>query len=95
MFNTNATVSTNEVREIQDLNEKKAALENLILIAEDNILLRNENLYQRFIRDYTELQNATHFFWSSIASKYNFPQGEEDSYSLDFTTRIVTLVHTD
>ncbi|MBU5310457.1 CXXX repeat peptide modification system protein [Tissierella carlieri] len=91
MSNTEASISMQEIHTFEDFYEKRAALNNLILVCENNELIRNEDLYQRFIKDYTQLEHDYQNYWAEIAEKYDIQEKEGYYFHLDFKTGKVTL----
>lgn len=86
-----AIISKQEVQIFEDFYEKRAALNNLVLVSENNELIRNEDLYQRFIKDYTQLEQDYQKYWAEISEKYDIYEKEGYCLHLDFKTCKVTL----
>ncbi|MEO3947778.1 CXXX repeat peptide modification system protein [Gorillibacterium sp. CAU 1737] len=86
-----ASITTDEVHVFEDLYEKRAALHNLIHISENNELIRNEELYQRFLKDYAQLEHDYQAYWTHIADKYGIHEEEGYYFHLDFKTCKITL----
>lgn len=78
-----------EIQKFEVVEEKKGALENLILVSENNELLRNEELYQRFLKDYGVVQNDRSELWDRIIKKYGLSDDEQHVLLLDFENKQV------
>lgn len=69
-----------EFKEIEDLFEKKVALENLTKIVDAD----NQNLYDKFIKDYGKTVHQFDSWWDKMARKYEW---EGKNWWLDFETK--------
>lgn len=79
------TVLENEKKEIQNIYEKKNALENLI-----KVLSSEENdLYEKVLNDYTQINTEYLKWWDKMFNKYNWPDGE---YRINFKNNEICLV---
>lgn len=77
-------LSEQDFKEIEDLYEKKLALENLAKIIKGD----NPELYDRLIVDYGKVARLFSQWWVDKSQKYNWP-GE--SWWVDFDTRQVMM----
>ena len=73
-------LSDNEFKEIEDLFEKKLALENLAKI----IKADNQSLYDKLISDYGSTVHKFNTWWETMGKKYNFI---EKNLWVDFDTK--------
>ena len=73
-------LSNEEFREIEDLFERKLALENItkIIDVEDN------KLYEKLIKDYGETVRKFKNWWNVMSKKYNW---EGTNWRVDFETK--------
>ncbi len=69
-----------EFKEIEDLFEKKIALENLTKIVDAD----NEKLYDKLIKDYGNTVHRFNSWWNIMGKKYNW---EGKNWWLDFETK--------
>lgn len=72
-------IEENETKQIEDINDKKIALENLIKAIDIN----NDDLYAKILRDYQETMKTYNDWWYSIGKKYSI-SGEQ--LSVNFST---------
>jgi len=77
-------IKSNDTQKLEDLTSKKAALENLILISENNPLVHNEELYQRFISDYEHTSSEIDRHWDYICKEYDIVKLEDCELYMDF-----------
>lgn len=63
-------ITQEESKKIEYAMEKINALKNLILVAENNPLERNEKLYDRFMEDIVIAQKEYDKEWEHIYKKY-------------------------
>ena len=69
-----------EFKEIEDLFEKKIALENLTKIIDTN----NQELYDKLIKDYGKTVHQFDSWWNEMSRKYHW---EGSNWWLDFETK--------
>lgn len=83
-------ITQEESKKIEYAMEKINALKNLILVAENNPLERNEKLYDRFMEDIVIAQKEYDKEWEHIYKKY----GDFEGYQLhlDFHTYVVECI---
>lgn len=75
-----------EKKELQELFEKRTALETLLKCID----LNDSILYEKIIEDYAGVQKKFDHWWSEMYKKYNWETG--DSWQIDFNTNeIITL----
>ena len=75
-------LSEEEFKEIEDLFERKLALENLRKIIDYD----DEKIYDKFIKDYGKAIRLFEQWWSTMSKKHNW-QGE--NWYVDFETKQV------
>lgn len=68
-----------EFKEIEDLFERKLALENLTKVVDPS----NEALYEKLVKDYGMTVKRFEGWWSIMKNKYNWPG---QNWWLDFNT---------
>lgn len=73
------TLTKEELNEIQELFEKKLALENLIKIIDPT----NEKMYIKLTTDYGQNMRLFQKWWSDISRKYKWEGG---NWSINFET---------
>ena len=73
-------LNDDEFKEIEDLFEKKIALENLTKIIDAD----NQKLYDKLIKDYGKAVHQFDFWWEKMSKKYDW---EEKNWWLDFETK--------
>jgi CXXX repeat modification system protein len=73
------TLSEEDKKIIEELYEKKVALENLIRIVDPG----NEKLYQKMIEDYSKVTAKFNNWWQTTSRLYNWVG---QTWSVDFTT---------
>jgi CXXX repeat modification system protein len=71
-----------ELKEIEDLFEKKNAYENLVKIVD----VDNEKIYQKLISEYTKTINEFNNWWKHYSKKYNW---EGKNWFIDFQNKQV------
>lgn len=69
-----------EFKEIEDLFEKKIALENLTRIVDAD----NKKLYDKLIKDYGKTVHQFNAWWDNMAKRYKW---DGRNWWLDFETR--------
>jgi len=74
-----------EKKEIEDLYEKKIALENIIKIIEPS----NEVLYNKVVSDYGITLRKFEEWWTTISNKYNWESG---NWKINFQTNEIILL---
>lgn len=84
-------VTPEEVENVENANEKRSALKNLIFICDENPLIRNEDLYHKFIESYTAINKTTEETWEKLANKYDFVLDDNHKAYLNFMSREITL----
>ncbi len=75
-------LTENEIREIEDIYERKIALENLIKIIDPD----NEDLYNKFVKDYTYTTKMYNEWWTKATQKYKL----NGNYYVDFHKKLLT-----
>lgn len=83
-------ITEEEAKTFEDLVEKREALENLVFIIDNNPIAYNDEIYQRFIKDYENTLNGIDKEWDKIIEKYNIGELKEKLY-LDFATNEIKL----
>lgn len=78
-------VVDDEKKVIEDLYEKKIALENIIKIIEPN----NESLYNKVVFDYGITLKEFEEWWANMSKKYNW---EGVNWRIDFQTNEIILL---
>lgn len=73
-------LNNQEFQEIEDLFEKKIALENLTKIIDGD----NQKLYDKLIKDYGKTVRQFDSWWDNMAKKYDW---EGSGWWLDFETK--------
>lgn len=76
-------LTESEKNEIQELYDKKIALENLI----NSINASNEELYNKLTTDYKNNMTLYQKWWAEISEKYNWEKGA--IWTINFTTNEV------
>lgn len=84
------TVDQTDTHKLEDLMNKRNALQNLIHIDKNNPLVCNEELYQKFLSDYQQTLTRLDMQWDSLREKYGL-DASCDLY-IDFRTGVVTSV---
>lgn len=79
------TLNKNELEEIEILNEKKVALENLIKCIDPN----NDKLYEKLKNDYSATFKDFNKWWEKMRSQYSWEGG---NWSVDFGTGDIILI---
>lgn len=88
---TEVTINENERIVFEDLYEKRAALNNIIFVCENNELIRNEELYQRFLKDYQQLEHDYQQCWKTVCNKYQIEELDGYYLHLDFSKSKISL----
>jgi CXXX repeat modification system protein len=73
-------LNDDEFKEIEDLFEKKIALENLTKIIDAD----NQKLYDKLIKDYGKAVHQFDFWWEKMSKKYDW---KGKNWWLDFETK--------
>ncbi len=92
MYTTSVFINEAESNHLEDLIEKRAALENLTRINEKNRLVVNEELYQKFLTEYKNTLVDYDQYWDVLLEKYGLKDEPGMHFSLDFKTREITSV---
>lgn len=80
------TLSDGDYAEIEELYEKKMALENLLKVVSGD----SEDLYQRVLKDYGHACHIFSQWWSDKSLEYDWEKGK--SWYLNFDTHEIVLV---
>lgn len=80
MENIVAQVEEKERDEIQNIFEKKGALENLVKIVNPQ---ENYSMYQQVVQDYAEVMKNFQNWWDKMQIKYQWKAG---NYYINFDT---------
>jgi CXXX repeat modification system protein len=83
-----SSLRDDEFKEIQELYEKKIALENLLKIIEPE----NDALKEKFISDYGFVLRKFQEWWTKTSKKYEWEQIAGFNWSIDFDNQEVFLV---
>ena len=81
------TLTQEECSNIEELLEKKIALENLL-----NILSESKEIYKEVDRDYKNIVEEYEKWWRDTSDKYIWESTENSFWSIDFKSRKVYLV---
>ncbi|HEO3684988.1 TPA: CXXX repeat peptide modification system protein [Streptococcus agalactiae] len=81
------TLTQEECSNIEELLEKKIALENLL-----NILSESQEIYKKVVRDYKNIVEEYEKWWRDTSDKYIWESTENSFWSIDFKSRKVYLV---
>ena len=80
-------VTEDEKREIQELYEKKLALENLLKIIDSS----NEQMYVKLVADYGSTMRLFQEWWNKMHITYNWKSEKDKSWNINFETNEVSL----
>ena len=81
------TLTQEECSNIEELLEKKIALENLL-----KILSESQEIYKKVVRDYKNIVEEYEKWWTDTSDKYIWESIENSFWSIDFKSRKVYLV---
>ncbi|HES1177453.1 TPA: CXXX repeat peptide modification system protein [Streptococcus pyogenes] len=81
------TLTQEESRNLEELLEKKIALENLL-----KILSESQEIYKKVNRDYKNIVEEYEKWWTDTSDKYIWESIENSFWSIDFKSRKVYLV---
>lgn len=81
------TLTQEECSNIEELLEKKIALENLL-----KILSESQEIYKKVDRDYKNIVEEYEKWWRDTSDKYIWESTENFFWSIDFKSRKVYLV---
>lgn len=81
------TLTHEECSNIEELLEKKIALENLL-----KILSESQEIYKKVVRDYKNIVEEYEKWWRDTSDKYIWESTENSFWSIDFKSRKVYLV---
>lgn len=81
------TLTQEECSNIEELLEKKIALENLL-----KILSESHEIYKKVNRDYKNIVEEYEKWWRDTSNKYIWESTENSFWSIDFKSRKVYLV---
>lgn len=85
-------VSNEDIKNIEEAQERRYALRNLIFVCDENPLIKNEKLYEKFLRDYAREQKRTEELWEEIARKYGFEIPDDKKVYLDFSSGKISFL---
>lgn len=86
MIKNDIIIKKEESSKMDDLMSKRKALENLVLICENNSLIRNEELYQRFLSDYQQTVKKIDELWCYLFDTYNIEEDESTQIFINYDT---------
>lgn len=81
------TLTQEESRNLEEILEKKIALENLL-----KILSESQEIYKKVVRDYKNTVEEYEKWWRDTSDKYIWESTENFFWSIDFKSRKVYLV---
>lgn len=81
------TLTQEESRNLEELLEKKIALENLL-----KILSESQEIYKKLDRDYKNIVEEYEKWWIDTSDKYMWESTDNSFWSIDFKSRKVYLV---
>ncbi|HGK6971929.1 TPA: CXXX repeat peptide modification system protein [Streptococcus agalactiae] len=81
------TLTQEESRNLEELLEKKIALENLL-----KILSESQEVYEKVDRDYKNIVEEYEKWWIDTSDKYMWESTDNSFWSIDFKSRKVYLV---
>lgn len=81
------TLTQEECSNIEEILEKKIALENLL-----KILSESQEIYKIVVRDYKNIAEEYEKWWRDTSDKYIWESTENSFWSIDFKSRRVYLV---
>lgn len=81
------TLTQEESRNLEELLEKKIALENLL-----KILSESQEVYEKVDRDYKNIVEEYEKWWIDTSDKYMWESTGNSFWSIDFKSRKVYLV---
>lgn len=81
------SLTQEECSNIEELLEKKIALENLL-----NIVSESQEIYKKVDRDYKIIAEEYEKWWRDTSDKYIWESTENSFWSIDFKSRKVYLV---
>lgn len=81
------TLTQEESENLEELLEKKIALENLL-----KILSESQEIYKKVNRDYKNIVEEYEKWWRDTSDKYIWESIENSFWSIDFKSRKVYLV---
>lgn len=81
------SLTQEECSNIEELLEKKIALENLL-----KILSESQEIYKKVVRDYKNIVEEYEKWWRDTSDKYIWESTENSFWSIDFKSRKVYLV---
>lgn len=84
-------ISEEDCKKMLQMFEQKSALENLILIKENNELVSNNELYQKFLKDYTAIKTKYDAQWDYLKETYNIPLNDGEYMNMDFGNNMITI----
>ncbi|OFK81142.1 CXXX repeat peptide modification system protein [Peptoniphilus sp. HMSC062D09] len=82
-------VTDKEKDEIEELYDKKIAIEKLLSLATSN---NNNELYGKAIEDYTKVNKKFDEWWAKMGEKYQWQGNENGQWSINFDTCEVFLI---
>ncbi len=86
-------IDKKKIQEIQDLMDKKNAINDLcILLASNNDLVAEGNqFYERLLLDNEEYLLIMDKFWDDVKNKYNISLKDDEELYLDFASGEITI----
>ncbi|HGD0225270.1 TPA: CXXX repeat peptide modification system protein [Streptococcus agalactiae] len=81
------TLTQGECSNIEEILEKKIALENLL-----KILSESQEIYKKVVRDYKNIVEEYEKWWRDTSDKYIWESTDNSFRSIDFKSRKVYLV---
>ena len=85
------TVTEEECARLQSTFERKMALQGLVRALADMPPKASNELYERLVKDYGQVEHGIRQWWEEIHNKYNWQNPPQANWSLEFATRKVTL----
>ncbi|MDU5211597.1 MAG: CXXX repeat peptide modification system protein [Clostridium sp.] len=78
-------LNKDELEEIEELNEKKVAFENLLKCIDPD----NERLYEKLMKDYTKTIKEFNKWWENMKHKYSW---DGNNWAVDFATGNIRVI---
>jgi CXXX repeat modification system protein len=85
------TISSEDSEKMRLIFERKVALENLTKMKEKSSFLLNDELYERFLADYSRSIQELKACWSYMAEKYHLESVAGGHWDIDFSTGDIYL----
>jgi CXXX repeat modification system protein len=90
-YNVIGKVKEEEKKEIEIIFEHLEALKCLVSSLSDEVIQEDDNIYKKFIEEFTEVNWSYRTWWDKMAKKYSWPIEDRKQWFINFYTNEILL----